>query len=124
MTSTSGAYGDTQISGTAQCSKHIQSTHFFLHIVHVYSVCVCVCVCSTVLRFSVQGPEGPVLSPELASVLRGQLLREKTDYLLFRVLRVDTVSEYHNTEHHVLPYYIKVCYNVITTLYTIFDYIT
>uniref|UniRef100_A0A674DCD8 KIAA0319 n=1 Tax=Salmo trutta TaxID=8032 RepID=A0A674DCD8_SALTR len=46
---------------------------------------------STVLRFSVQGPEGPVPGPKLASVLRGQLLREKTDYLLFRVLRVDTV---------------------------------
>lgn len=119
MTSTSGAYGDTQISGTAQCSKHIQSTNFFLHIVHVYSVCVCVCVCSTVLRFSVQGPEGPVLSPELASVLRGQLLREKIDYLLFRVRRVDTVSEYHNTEHHILPYHtilyqsLLQCYNNI-----------
>uniref|UniRef100_A0A8K9Y6D1 KIAA0319 n=1 Tax=Oncorhynchus mykiss TaxID=8022 RepID=A0A8K9Y6D1_ONCMY len=46
---------------------------------------------STVLRFSVQGPEGPVPGPKLASVLHGQLLREKTDYLLFRVLRVDTV---------------------------------
>ncbi|XP_071240213.1 dyslexia-associated protein KIAA0319-like isoform X2 [Salvelinus alpinus] len=46
---------------------------------------------STVLRFSVQGPERPVPGPKLASVLRGQLLREKTDYLLFRVLRVDTV---------------------------------
>ncbi|CAB1334288.1 unnamed protein product [Coregonus sp. 'balchen'] len=46
---------------------------------------------STVLRFSVQGPEGPVSGPKLASVLRDQLLREKTDYLLFRVLRVDTV---------------------------------
>eukprot|EP00063_Salmo_salar_P081820 XP_014056655.1 PREDICTED: dyslexia-associated protein KIAA0319-like isoform X3 [Salmo salar] len=55
---------------------------------------------STVLRFSVQGPEGPVLSPELASVLRGQLLREKIDYLLFRVRRVDTVSV-HPTPHTV-----------------------
>ncbi|XP_029593131.1 dyslexia-associated protein KIAA0319 homolog isoform X4 [Salmo trutta] len=55
---------------------------------------------STVLRFSVQGPEGPVPGPKLASVLRGQLLREKTDYLLFRVLRVDTVSV-HPTPHTV-----------------------
>uniref|UniRef100_A0A4W5N4Q3 KIAA0319 n=1 Tax=Hucho hucho TaxID=62062 RepID=A0A4W5N4Q3_9TELE len=55
---------------------------------------------STVLRFSVQGPEGPVPGPKLASVLRGQLLREKTDYLLFRVLRVDTVSV-HPTSHTV-----------------------
>ncbi|KAJ7985485.1 hypothetical protein DPEC_G00352520 [Dallia pectoralis] len=46
---------------------------------------------STVLRFSVQGSEGPVSGSELAGVLRGHLLREKTDYLLFRVLRVDTV---------------------------------
>ncbi|XP_034144581.1 dyslexia-associated protein KIAA0319 [Esox lucius] len=46
---------------------------------------------STVLRFSVQGPEGPVSASKLASVLRGQLLRGKTDFLLFRVLRVDTV---------------------------------
>ncbi|XP_038848641.1 dyslexia-associated protein KIAA0319-like [Salvelinus namaycush] len=46
---------------------------------------------STVLRFSVQGPEGPVPGPKLAILLRGQLLREKTEYLLFRVLRVDTV---------------------------------
>ncbi|XP_067094812.1 dyslexia-associated protein KIAA0319 isoform X1 [Osmerus mordax] len=46
---------------------------------------------STVLRFSVQGPEGPVPGTKLASLLRTQLLREKTDYLLFRVLRVDTV---------------------------------
>ncbi|XP_021449155.2 dyslexia-associated protein KIAA0319 homolog isoform X1 [Oncorhynchus mykiss] len=55
---------------------------------------------STVLRFSVQGPEGPVPGPKLASVLHGQLLREKTDYLLFRVLRVDTVSV-HPTPHTV-----------------------
>ncbi|XP_045070764.1 dyslexia-associated protein KIAA0319 homolog isoform X1 [Coregonus clupeaformis] len=55
---------------------------------------------STVLRFSVQGPVGPVPGPKLASVLRDQLLREKTDYLLFRVLRVDTVSV-HPTSHSV-----------------------
>uniref|UniRef100_A0A8C8LV97 PKD/Chitinase domain-containing protein n=1 Tax=Oncorhynchus tshawytscha TaxID=74940 RepID=A0A8C8LV97_ONCTS len=60
---------------------------------------------STVLRFSVQGPEGPVPGPKLAILLQSQLLREKTEYLLFRVLRVDTVSEYHNTEHHILPYH-------------------
>ncbi|KAM4600395.1 dyslexia-associated protein KIAA0319 [Polymixia lowei] len=46
---------------------------------------------STVLRFSVRGPEGPVPGSQLVKVLRSQLLREKTDYLLFRVLRVDTV---------------------------------
>ncbi|KAL0984863.1 hypothetical protein UPYG_G00149670 [Umbra pygmaea] len=46
---------------------------------------------STVLRFSVQGPEGPVSGSKLASLLRAQLLREKTDFLLFRVLSVDTV---------------------------------
>uniref|UniRef100_A0A8C8G767 KIAA0319-like C-terminal domain-containing protein n=1 Tax=Oncorhynchus tshawytscha TaxID=74940 RepID=A0A8C8G767_ONCTS len=45
---------------------------------------------STVLRFSVQGPEGPVPGPKLAILLQSQLLREKTEYLLFRVLRVDT----------------------------------
>uniref|UniRef100_A0A8C7NJW3 KIAA0319 n=1 Tax=Oncorhynchus mykiss TaxID=8022 RepID=A0A8C7NJW3_ONCMY len=31
--------------------------------------------------------------PKLAILLRSQLLREKTEYLLFRVLRVDTVSD-------------------------------
>ncbi|XP_056142920.1 dyslexia-associated protein KIAA0319 [Lampris incognitus] len=46
---------------------------------------------STVLRFSVRGPEGPVPGSNLARVLRNQLLKEKTDYLLFRVVRVDTV---------------------------------
>ncbi|KAM3873537.1 dyslexia-associated protein KIAA0319 [Diretmus argenteus] len=46
---------------------------------------------STVLRFSVRGPEGPVSGSRLVGLLRNQLLREKTDYLLFRVLRVDTV---------------------------------
>ncbi|XP_059194804.1 dyslexia-associated protein KIAA0319 [Centropristis striata] len=46
---------------------------------------------STVLRFSVRGPSGPVPGSRLVSLLRNQLLREKSDYLLFRVLRVDTV---------------------------------
>ncbi|KAM8735325.1 dyslexia-associated protein KIAA0319 isoform 2-T2 [Acanthopagrus schlegelii] len=47
---------------------------------------------STVLRFSVRGPSGPIFSgSRLVGLLRNQLLREKSDYLLFRVLRVDTV---------------------------------
>uniref|UniRef100_A0A8C5F657 PKD/Chitinase domain-containing protein n=1 Tax=Gadus morhua TaxID=8049 RepID=A0A8C5F657_GADMO len=46
---------------------------------------------SAVLRLSVRGPEGSFSGSRLAQVLRNQLLREKTDYLLFRVLRVDTV---------------------------------
>ncbi|KAF7657003.1 hypothetical protein LDENG_00033390, partial [Lucifuga dentata] len=46
---------------------------------------------STVLRFSVRGPEGPISGSRLVGLLRNQLLQEKTDYLLFRVLRVDTV---------------------------------
>ncbi|XP_060889564.1 dyslexia-associated protein KIAA0319 homolog isoform X2 [Labrus mixtus] len=46
---------------------------------------------STVLRFSVRGPSGPLSGARIVSVLRNQLLREKSDYLLFRVLRVDTV---------------------------------
>ncbi|KAI3360478.1 hypothetical protein L3Q82_002265 [Scortum barcoo] len=46
---------------------------------------------STVLRFSVRGPSGPISGSRLVSLLRNQLLREKSDYLLFRVLRVDTV---------------------------------
>ncbi|XP_072249562.1 dyslexia-associated protein KIAA0319 isoform X2 [Leuresthes tenuis] len=46
---------------------------------------------STVLRFSVRGPKGPLSSSKLVGLLRNQLLREKSDYLLFRVLRVDTV---------------------------------
>ncbi|XP_031157300.1 dyslexia-associated protein KIAA0319 homolog isoform X2 [Sander lucioperca] len=46
---------------------------------------------STVLRFSVRGPSGPTPGSRLVGVLRNQLLREKSDYLLFRVLRVDTV---------------------------------
>uniref|UniRef100_A0A3B4X1W9 KIAA0319 n=1 Tax=Seriola lalandi dorsalis TaxID=1841481 RepID=A0A3B4X1W9_SERLL len=46
---------------------------------------------STVLRFSVWGPSGPLSGSRLVGLLRNQLLREKSDYLLFRVLRVDTV---------------------------------
>ncbi|XP_071325524.1 dyslexia-associated protein KIAA0319 [Trachinotus anak] len=46
---------------------------------------------STVLRFSVLGPSGPLSGSRLVGLLRSQLLREKSDYLLFRVLRVDTV---------------------------------
>ncbi|XP_044214921.1 dyslexia-associated protein KIAA0319 homolog [Thunnus albacares] len=46
---------------------------------------------STVLRFSVRGPSGPLSGSKLVGLLRNQLLREKSDYLLFRVLRVDTV---------------------------------
>ncbi|XP_068426905.1 dyslexia-associated protein KIAA0319 isoform X2 [Clinocottus analis] len=46
---------------------------------------------STVLRFSVWGPSGPISGSRLVVLLRNQLLREKSDYLLFRVLRVDTV---------------------------------
>ncbi|KAK7147056.1 hypothetical protein R3I94_009793 [Phoxinus phoxinus] len=46
---------------------------------------------STVFRFSVQGPDGTIPGPKLTRLLRNQLLREKTDFLLFKVLRVDTV---------------------------------
>ncbi|KAK9514489.1 hypothetical protein VZT92_027953 [Zoarces viviparus] len=50
---------------------------------------------STVLRFSVRDPSGigpnPNPGSRLVGLLRNQLLREKSDYLLFRVLRVDTV---------------------------------
>ncbi|XP_059364191.1 dyslexia-associated protein KIAA0319-like [Carassius carassius] len=46
---------------------------------------------STVFRFSVQGPDGTIPGPKLARLLRNQLLQEKTDILLFKVLRVDTV---------------------------------
>ncbi|XP_076592791.1 dyslexia-associated protein KIAA0319 [Chaetodon auriga] len=46
---------------------------------------------STLLRFSVRGPAGPISGSRLVGLLRNQLLREKSDYLLFRVLRVDTV---------------------------------
>uniref|UniRef100_A0A8C1SWC9 Si:ch73-215d9.1 n=1 Tax=Cyprinus carpio TaxID=7962 RepID=A0A8C1SWC9_CYPCA len=43
------------------------------------------------IRFSVQGPDGTFPGPKLARLLRNQLLREKSDFLLFKVLRVDTV---------------------------------
>ena len=61
-------------------------------------ICVCarlfMCVgSSTVMRFSVQGLDGTIPGPRLAKLLRSQLLREKTEFLLFKVLRVDTVSE-------------------------------
>uniref|UniRef100_A0A4W4HBZ8 PKD/Chitinase domain-containing protein n=1 Tax=Electrophorus electricus TaxID=8005 RepID=A0A4W4HBZ8_ELEEL len=46
---------------------------------------------STVFRFSVQGPDGTVPGPKLARLLRHQLLKEKNDFLLFKVLRVNTV---------------------------------
>lgn len=46
---------------------------------------------STVLRFSVLGPSEPISGSRLVVLLRNQLLSEKSDYLLFRVLRVDTV---------------------------------
>ncbi|XP_056299770.1 dyslexia-associated protein KIAA0319 homolog isoform X2 [Pseudoliparis swirei] len=46
---------------------------------------------STVLRFSVRGPAGPISGSRLVVLLGNQLLREKSDYLLFRVLRVETV---------------------------------
>ncbi|KAM4581000.1 dyslexia-associated protein KIAA0319 [Odontesthes bonariensis] len=53
---------------------------------------------STVLRFSIRGPGGPGHAPggplpssRLVALLRSQLLGEKSDYLLFRVLRVDSV---------------------------------
>ncbi|CAJ1061354.1 dyslexia-associated protein KIAA0319 homolog isoform X2 [Xyrichtys novacula] len=46
---------------------------------------------STVLWFSVRGPSGPVSGSRIVGLLRNQLLRERSDYLLFRVLRVDTL---------------------------------
>ncbi|KAF4087926.1 hypothetical protein AMELA_G00077080 [Ameiurus melas] len=46
---------------------------------------------STVFRFSVQSSDGTIPGPKLAHLLRHQLMKEKTDYLLFKVLRVDTV---------------------------------
>ncbi|XP_035019703.2 dyslexia-associated protein KIAA0319 homolog isoform X2 [Hippoglossus stenolepis] len=46
---------------------------------------------SSVLRLSVWGPSGPLPGSRLVALLRNQLLRDKSDYLLFRVLRVDTV---------------------------------
>ncbi|KAM4568015.1 uncharacterized protein V3H82_012247 [Fundulus diaphanus] len=47
---------------------------------------------STVLQFSVQGPAGPLAASSLVVLLRKQLLRERSDFLLFKVLRVDTVA--------------------------------
>ncbi|XP_054875789.1 dyslexia-associated protein KIAA0319 homolog [Poeciliopsis prolifica] len=47
---------------------------------------------STVLQFWVQGPIGPVPASSLVVLLRKQLLRDKSDFLLFKVLRVDTVA--------------------------------
>lgn len=46
-----------------------------------------------------QGPSGPVSGSRLVGLLRNQLLREKSDYLLFRVLRVDTVREFRSDIH-------------------------
>ncbi|KAM9783291.1 LOW QUALITY PROTEIN: dyslexia-associated protein KIAA0319 [Neosynchiropus ocellatus] len=46
---------------------------------------------SSVLRFWVRGPSGPMSSSSLVGLLRNQLLKEKNHFLLFRVLRVDTV---------------------------------
>ncbi|KAM9310379.1 dyslexia-associated protein KIAA0319-like isoform 1-T2 [Pholidichthys leucotaenia] len=47
---------------------------------------------STVMRFVVRGPSGvPVSSAVVASLLRNQLTVDKNHFLLFRVLRVDTV---------------------------------
>ncbi|KAM8826800.1 dyslexia-associated protein KIAA0319 isoform 3-T4 [Synchiropus picturatus] len=46
---------------------------------------------SSVLRFWVRGPSGPMSSSSLVRLLRNQLLKEKSHFLLFRVLRVDTV---------------------------------
>lgn len=46
---------------------------------------------STVLRFSVRTPSGPVSGSRVVSLLKNQLLKQKSDFLLFRVLRVDTV---------------------------------
>ncbi|MBN3314362.1 K0319 protein, partial [Atractosteus spatula] len=45
---------------------------------------------STVLSFYVRGREGILQGPQLTRTLRGLLLKEKSDFLLFRVLRVDT----------------------------------
>ncbi|XP_066572010.1 dyslexia-associated protein KIAA0319 isoform X1 [Amia ocellicauda] len=45
---------------------------------------------STVLSFYVRSQGVVLQSAELMRTLRGQLLKEKTDFLLFRVLRVDT----------------------------------
>ncbi|KAK1794616.1 hypothetical protein P4O66_001338 [Electrophorus voltai] len=55
---------------------------------------------STVFRFSVQGPDGTVPGPKLARLLRHQLLKEKNDFLLFKVLRVNTVNIKHRSTEH------------------------
>uniref|UniRef100_A0A3B5MV82 KIAA0319-like C-terminal domain-containing protein n=1 Tax=Xiphophorus couchianus TaxID=32473 RepID=A0A3B5MV82_9TELE len=47
----------------------------------------------TVLQFWVQGPTGPIPASSLVVLLRKQLLRDKSDFLLFKVLRVDTVGK-------------------------------
>ncbi|MEQ2172457.1 hypothetical protein GOODEAATRI_021269 [Goodea atripinnis] len=47
---------------------------------------------STVLQFSVQGPSGPLSASSLVVLLKKQLLQEKSNFLLFKVLRVDTVA--------------------------------
>ncbi|XP_023186486.1 dyslexia-associated protein KIAA0319-like isoform X2 [Xiphophorus maculatus] len=47
---------------------------------------------STVLQFWVQGPTGPIPASSLVVLLRKQLPRDKSDFLLFKVLRVDTVA--------------------------------
>ncbi|CAF93861.1 unnamed protein product [Tetraodon nigroviridis] len=49
---------------------------------------------STVLRFSVAGPDGPTSASRLVLLLRNQLLGQKNDFLLFRVLRVEAVCEF------------------------------
>ncbi|MEQ2305047.1 hypothetical protein AMECASPLE_033541 [Ameca splendens] len=48
---------------------------------------------STVLQFSVQGPSGPLSASSLVVLLKKQLLQEKSNFLLFKVLRVDTVGK-------------------------------
>ncbi|XP_047214931.1 dyslexia-associated protein KIAA0319 isoform X5 [Girardinichthys multiradiatus] len=53
--------------------------------------CWCWCL-STVLQFSVQGPSGPLSASSLVVLLKKQLLQEKSNFLLFKVLRVDTVA--------------------------------
>lgn len=46
------------------------------------------------MQLSVRGPSGPLPASRLVVLLRNQLLGEKSDFLLFRVLRVDTVGEF------------------------------
>ncbi|KAJ8353948.1 hypothetical protein SKAU_G00215150 [Synaphobranchus kaupii] len=47
---------------------------------------------STAMRFWVRGRDGPMPGPQLTRLLRSLLLRQKTDFLLFRALRVDTTT--------------------------------